>query len=64
MKIIEVRGATGNYNTDFEAKAEAAVNELINGLDFVYIHIEAADECGHHGDFAHARRCWEQNRKT
>lgn len=53
MKIIEVRGATGNYNTDFEAKAEAAVNELINGLDFVYIHIEAADECGHHGDFAH-----------
>lgn len=53
MKIIEVRGATGNYNTDFEAKAEAAANELINGLDFVYIHIEAADECGHHGDFAH-----------
>ncbi|MDE6504833.1 MAG: cofactor-independent phosphoglycerate mutase [Clostridia bacterium] len=53
MKIIEVAGATGNYNTDFKGKAETAVAELLNGLDFVYIHMEAPDECGHHGDFKH-----------
>ncbi len=50
MKIIEVQGCTGNYDTNFLGKAEAAVNELLNGLDFVYIHMEAPDECGHHGD--------------
>ncbi len=54
MKIIEVKGATGNYKTDFAGKANAAADELIkNGLDFVYIHMEAPDECGHHGDFKH-----------
>lgn len=53
MKIIEVAGATGNYDTDFKGKAEAAARALINGLDFVYIHMEAPDECGHHGDFVH-----------
>ena len=53
MKIIEVDGATGNYETNFDGKAETAANELIGGLDFVYIHIEAPDECGHHGDYAH-----------
>ena len=53
MKIIEVAGATGNYDTDFKGKAETAVKELLNGLDFVYIHMEAPDECGHHGDFEH-----------
>ncbi|MCM1438215.1 MAG: cofactor-independent phosphoglycerate mutase [Roseburia sp.] len=53
MQIIDVAGATGNYDTDFKGKAEAAANALIGGLDFVYIHMEAPDECGHHGDFAH-----------
>lgn len=53
MKIIEVAGATGNYDTDFKGKAEAAARALIGGLDFVYIHMEAPDECGHHGDFVH-----------
>ena len=53
MKIIEVDGATGNYDTDFKGKAEAAARALIGGLDFVYIHMEAPDECGHHGDFVH-----------
>ncbi|MDE6667595.1 MAG: cofactor-independent phosphoglycerate mutase [Clostridia bacterium] len=51
MKIIEVPGATGNYDTNFQGKANAAADELINGLDFVYIHMEAPDECGHHGDY-------------
>ncbi|MDE7082471.1 MAG: cofactor-independent phosphoglycerate mutase [Clostridia bacterium] len=53
MKIIEVDGATGNYETNFQGKADAAADELIGGLDFVYIHMEAPDECGHHGDVEH-----------
>ncbi len=53
MRVIEVEGATGNYDTNFKGKAEAAAEALIGGLDFVYIHIEAPDECGHHGDVAH-----------
>lgn len=53
MKIIEVKGSTGNYDTNFKGKAEAAANELLNGLDYVYIHMEAPDECGHHGDIKH-----------
>ncbi len=53
MKIIKVDGATGNYDTNFSAKANAAADALLGGLDFVYIHMEATDECGHHGDFTH-----------
>ena len=53
MKIIEVDGITGNFDTNFAGKANAAADELLNGLDFVYIHMEAPDECGHHGDFKH-----------
>ena len=47
LDVIEVEGATGNINTNFRGKAEAALKELKNGKDFVYIHIEAPDECGH-----------------
>ncbi len=50
MRVIEVAGATGNYDTNFAGKAEACLNALSSGLDFVYIHMEAPDECGHHGD--------------
>lgn len=53
MEIIDVEGATGNYDTDFKGKAIAAADALISGLDFVYIHMEAPDECGHHGDIEH-----------
>ena len=53
MKIIQVEGITGNYETNFLGKANKAVDELLGGLDFVYIHMEAPDECGHHGDFEH-----------
>ena len=47
MKSIDVAGATGNINTNFEGKAQAALDALAAGADFVYIHIEAPDECGH-----------------
>lgn len=46
----DVEGATGYIDTNFEGKAEAAVKELQNGCDFVYIHIEAPDECGHRNE--------------
>lgn len=50
MEVIPVEGITGTYHTDFAAKARAAIEGLKNGLDLVYIHIEAPDECGHHGE--------------
>lgn len=50
MKVIEVEGATGNIDTTFKGKGEAALKTLLDGQDLVYIHVEAPDECGHHGD--------------
>lgn len=50
MKVIEVEGATGNIDTNFRGKGEAALKTLLEGQDLVYIHVEAPDECGHHGD--------------
>ncbi len=49
MRVIEVEGATGNYDTNFSGKASACLENL-KDLDFVYLHMEAPDECGHHGD--------------
>ena len=50
LEVIPVAGITGNYHTDFAAKGRAAVEALQNGFDFLYIHVEAPDECGHHGE--------------
>lgn len=47
MNVVHVDGATGYMDTNFEGKAAAALRELENGQDFVYIHVEAPDECGH-----------------
>lgn len=47
LDIIEVEGATGNVHTNFDGKAEACLKALENGTDYVYIHMEAPDECGH-----------------
>ncbi len=47
LRVIRVPGATANYHTDFAAKGRAAVDALRGGDDFVYIHVEAPDECGH-----------------
>ncbi len=51
LEVIEVQGATGYYDTDYAAKAEAALEFLGRG-DLVLIHVEAPDEAGHNG---HAR---------
>jgi 2,3-bisphosphoglycerate-independent phosphoglycerate mutase len=50
LEMIEVPGATGNLNTDFNGKANAAIRAFGSGKDFVYLHVEAPDECGHQGD--------------
>ena len=47
MKVIDVEGATGYIDTNFGGKAKAAIDSLKSGSDFVYIHVEAPDECGH-----------------
>ena len=50
MRNIEVPGANGGLNTNYEGKAEAGVKALLEeGADFVYIHVEAPDEMGHQG---------------
>ena len=49
MTSINVEGATGNLHTNFEGKAQAAINAL-KSHDYVYVHLEAPDECGHQGD--------------
>ena len=49
LKVIEVEGITGLYNTNYEGKAQAAI-EALRADDFVYLHIEASDEAGHEGD--------------
>lgn len=46
MDVIEVEGATGYIDTNFAGKAQACVDAL-KDHDFVYVHIEAPDECGH-----------------
>lgn len=50
LRIAEVEGATGNLHTNFKGKAQAALDLLSDGCDFVYIHVEAPDECGHQGN--------------
>ncbi len=46
MEVIEVEGATGYIDTDFDGKTAAAIKALEDN-DYVYIHLEAPDECGH-----------------
>ena len=50
MNSVDVDGATGYIDTDFEGKCKAAIDEFKNGADFVYVHVEAPDECGHRGE--------------
>jgi len=50
MQVCQVEGATGSIDTNWEGKAQAAVDALLkDGCDFAYIHLEAPDEMGHQG---------------
>ena len=51
LEIIKVEGATGLADTNYEGKAQAALDAL-RTHDFVYLHVEASDEAGHDGDLA------------
>lgn len=49
LQCIDVEGATGLYTTNYEGKAQAAI-EALKENDFVYLHVEASDEAGHEGN--------------
>lgn len=59
MNVVNVEGATGYIDTNFEGKAKAAVEEFKNGQDFVYIHVEAPDECGHRNEVENKKKSIE-----
>ena len=50
MRSIDVEGATGNVHTNYRGKAEAAIGAFRDGYDYVYVHVEAPDECGHRAE--------------
>lgn len=50
MNSVDVDGATGYLDTNFDGKCKAAIEEFKNGADLVYVHVEAPDECGHRGE--------------
>ncbi|MCM8768684.1 MAG: cofactor-independent phosphoglycerate mutase [Candidatus Omnitrophica bacterium] len=58
FRVISVAGATGGYDTSYEAKAQACLNAL-NDHDLVYVHVEAPDEAGHEGNADLKVRCLE-----
>lgn len=59
MNVVNVEGATGYIDTNFEGKAQAAIDEFANGQDFVYIHVEAPDECGHRHEIENKKKSLE-----
>ena len=52
MDVIKVKGATGYIDTNYEGKADAALQALKDGYDLVYVHVEAMDEVSHAQDLA------------
>ncbi|MBN2104609.1 cofactor-independent phosphoglycerate mutase [bacterium] len=59
MDVISVEGATGLYDTNYEGKADAALDALENH-DFVFVHVEAADEAGHEKNLNLKMQCIEK----
>lgn len=59
MNVVEVPDVTGYIDTNFEGKAKAAIDELKNGQDFVYVHMEAPDECGHRHEIENKKKSLE-----
>jgi 2,3-bisphosphoglycerate-independent phosphoglycerate mutase len=57
LDSVDVPGATGTLHTNYEGMAEAAVEEFKKGKDFVYLHIEAPDECSHQGSLDDKMLC-------
>jgi len=59
LRVLEVPGATGTIDTNYEGKLSACLEGLDSGLDLIYLHIEAPDECGHKGDYEEKTRAIE-----
>lgn len=59
LKVIEVQGANGYYDTNYQGKAEAGLKAL-EEVDFVFIHIEAVDEASHNQDLRMKITCLER----
>ena len=60
MRSIDVPGANGNYDTNYDGKANAAISALRDGYDLVYVHLEGPDECGHQGNADHKKLAVER----
>ncbi len=58
MEVIDVEGATGTIRSNFDGKAQAAINAL-ECNDYLYVHLEAPDECGHQGNYAEKKESIE-----
>ena len=50
LSVIDVPGADGTLHTNYEGKALGAIRAFQQGRDFVFLHVEAPDECSHNGD--------------
>lgn len=59
LKVLDVQGANGYYDTNYLGKAQAAI-EALETCDFVFIHIEATDEAGHNQDLRMKISCLER----
>ncbi|MBQ2747054.1 MAG: cofactor-independent phosphoglycerate mutase [Firmicutes bacterium] len=59
LDSIDVEGATGNKHTNYDGKAKAAIEAYKNGTEFIYMHMEAPDECSHQGDMEGKVECLE-----
>ncbi len=60
MSLADVPGATGDLESDYGAKLDAALNAVESGVDLVFLHIKAPDICGENGDFEAKRGVLEQ----
>ncbi len=59
LHVVDVPGATGNIHTNFQGKAEAAIAEFERGQNYIYLHVEAPDECGHRAEIENKVRAIE-----
>ncbi|MEE0969711.1 MAG: cofactor-independent phosphoglycerate mutase [Clostridia bacterium] len=50
MDSIDVEGVTGNVHTNYNGKAQAAIDAFKGGKELVYVHVEGPDECGHRAE--------------
>ncbi len=57
MESVDVEGVTGNYKTNYEGKANAAIDAFKRGKDLVYVHVEGPDECGHRAELQNKVDC-------